>query len=43
VLVDALWGPIFHRLLVSRMPIDRAYIERLLALVLGRAGPTPRR
>src|SRR5688572_10888399 len=26
VLVDALWGPIFHRLLVSRMPIDRVYI-----------------
>lgn len=42
VLVDALWGPIFHRLLVSRMPIDRAYIERLLALVLGRAGAASR-
>jgi AcrR family transcriptional regulator len=37
VLADALWGPIFHRLLVSRMPIDRAYVERLLDLVLGRA------
>lgn len=36
VLADALWGPIFHRLLVSRMPIDRAYVERLLDLVLGR-------
>jgi AcrR family transcriptional regulator len=35
VLADALWGPIFHRLLVSRMPIDRAYVERLLELVLG--------
>jgi AcrR family transcriptional regulator len=38
VLADALWGPIFHRLLVSRMPIDRAYVERLLDLVLGRVG-----
>jgi AcrR family transcriptional regulator len=37
VLADALWGPIFHRLLVSRMPIDRAYIDKLLDLVLGRA------
>lgn len=36
VLADALWGPIFHRLLVSRMPIDRAFVERLLDLVLGR-------
>jgi AcrR family transcriptional regulator len=36
VLADALWGPIFHRLLVSRMPIDRAYVDRLLGLVLGR-------
>jgi AcrR family transcriptional regulator len=38
VLADALWGPIFHRLLVSRMPIDRAFIDKLLDLVLGRAG-----
>jgi AcrR family transcriptional regulator len=37
VLADALWGPIFHRLLVSRMPSDRAYIDKLLDLVLGRA------
>lgn len=36
VLADALWGPIFHRLLVSRMPIDGAYVGRLLDLVLGR-------
>jgi AcrR family transcriptional regulator len=36
VLADALWGPIFHRLLVSRMPIDRPFVERLLDLVLGR-------
>lgn len=34
VLADALWGPIFHRVLVSRMPIDRAYVDRLLVLVL---------
>lgn len=37
VLSDALWGPIFHRLLVSRMPLDRVYIDKLLDLVLGRA------
>ncbi len=37
VLADALWGPIFHRLLVSHMPIDRAFIEKLLDLVLGGA------
>jgi len=34
VLVDALWGPIFHRLLVSHMQIDRRFIDRLLDLVL---------
>jgi hypothetical protein len=37
VLADALWGPIFHRLLVSHMPIDRSFIEKLLDLVLGGA------
>jgi AcrR family transcriptional regulator len=37
VLSDALWGPIFHRLLVSRMPLDRGYIDKLLDLVLGGA------
>jgi AcrR family transcriptional regulator len=37
VLADALWGPIFHRLLVSRMPIDRSFVEKLLDLVLGGA------
>lgn len=36
VLADALWGPIFHRVLVRRMPIDRAYVDRLLGMVLGR-------
>ena len=35
VLADALGGPIFHRLLVSHMPIDRGFIEKLLDLVLG--------
>ena len=35
VLADALWGPIFHRLLVSRMPIGRNFVEKLLDLVLG--------
>jgi AcrR family transcriptional regulator len=43
VLVDALWGPIFHRLLVSHMAIDRRFIDRLLDLVLaGAAGPKAR-
>jgi AcrR family transcriptional regulator len=37
VLADALWGPIFHRLLVSRMPIDRSFVAKLLDLVLGGA------
>lgn len=37
VLADALWGPIFHRLLVSHMPIDRDFIAKLLNLVLGGA------
>ncbi|MFO7324304.1 MAG: TetR/AcrR family transcriptional regulator [Pseudomonadota bacterium] len=35
VLADALWGPIFHRLLVSRMPIERDFVDKLLDLVLG--------
>jgi AcrR family transcriptional regulator len=34
VLADALWGPIFHRLLVTHMTIDRRFVERLLDLVL---------
>lgn len=37
VLVDALWGPIFHRLLLSHMSIDRQFIDKLLDLVLGGA------
>jgi AcrR family transcriptional regulator len=45
VLADALWGPIFHRLLVTRMSIDRGFVEKLLDLVLGgamaRGGESP--
>lgn len=37
VLADALWGPIFHRLLVNHMPIDRPFIDKLLDLVLAGA------
>jgi AcrR family transcriptional regulator len=37
VLADALWGPIFHRLLVSRAPIDKGFIDKLLSLVLAGA------
>jgi AcrR family transcriptional regulator len=37
VLADALWGPIFHRLLVTRMPLDRGFIDKLLDLVLAGA------
>lgn len=40
VLADALWGPIFHRLLVTRMPLDRGFIDKLLDLVLGGARAT---
>jgi AcrR family transcriptional regulator len=41
VLADALWGPIFHRLLVTHSPIDRRFVEKLLDLVLGGAMRTP--
>jgi AcrR family transcriptional regulator len=37
VLADALWGPIFHRLLVSHAPIARDFIDKLLDLVLNGA------
>jgi len=37
VLADALWGPIFHRLLVSHATIARAFIDKLLDLVLNGA------
>jgi len=42
VLADALWGPIFHRLLVSRMPIGRPFIDKLLDLVLAGVVRRPR-
>lgn len=41
VLADALWGPIFHRLLVSRMPIGRQFIDKLLDLVLSGVARRP--
>ena len=34
VLADALWGPIFHRLIVVHSTLDRAFIDRLLDVVL---------
>ena len=37
VLADALWGPIFQRVLVTHMPIDKGFIDRLLDLVLAGA------
>jgi AcrR family transcriptional regulator len=37
VLADALWGPIFQRLLVSHMTLERGFIEKLLDLVLASA------
>lgn len=37
VLADALWGPIFHRVLVSHMSIDKGFIDKLLDLVLAGA------
>jgi len=37
VLADALWGPIFQRLLVSHMTLERAFIDKLLDFVLSGA------
>jgi AcrR family transcriptional regulator len=34
VLADALWGPIFHRLLVTSRPMDVRSVDRLLDIVL---------
>jgi AcrR family transcriptional regulator len=34
VLADALWGPIFHRLIVVHSSLDRAFIDQLLDVVL---------
>jgi Tetracyclin repressor-like, C-terminal domain len=41
VLADALWGPIFHRLLVSYMPFERRFVDQLLDLVLAGAAAQP--
>ena len=46
VLADVLWGPIFHRVLVHRASIDKAFIDKLLDVVLqgaatGASGGTP--
>lgn len=41
VLADALWGPIFQRLLVSHMTLERNFIDKLLDFVL--AGATKSR
>jgi AcrR family transcriptional regulator len=37
VLADALWGPIFQRLLVSHMTLEKAFIDKLLDFVLSGA------
>ncbi|MFM1885049.1 MAG: hypothetical protein RL026_206 [Pseudomonadota bacterium] len=37
VLADALWGPIFHRVLITRASLDRRFIDKLLDLVLAGA------
>ena len=42
VLADALWGPIFQRLLVSHMTLEKAFIEKLLDFVLSAAAPRSR-
>jgi len=34
VLADALWGPIFHRLIVEHRTLEKAFIDRLLDVVL---------
>ncbi|MEY2855074.1 MAG: hypothetical protein RL030_2206, partial [Pseudomonadota bacterium] len=34
ILADALWGPIFHRLLVTSRPMDARAVDRLLDIVL---------
>ncbi len=41
VLADALWGPIFHRVLITRAPIDKAFIDKLLDVVLQGAATRP--
>jgi AcrR family transcriptional regulator len=34
LLADLLWGPIFHRLLVTRRPMDSLAVDRLLDIVV---------
>jgi AcrR family transcriptional regulator len=41
VLADALWGPIFHRVLVTQTSISKQFIDKLLDLVF--AGATAQR
>jgi hypothetical protein len=40
-LADALWGPIFHRVLVTQTSISKQFIDKLLDLVF--AGATAQR
>ena len=40
VLADALWGPIFHRVLVTHTSIEKPFIDKLLDLVLAGATRT---
>jgi AcrR family transcriptional regulator len=37
VLADALWGPILHRVLITRATLDRKFVDKLLDLVLAGA------
>jgi hypothetical protein len=42
VLADALWGPILHRVLVTRGSIDRKVVDHLLDIALDGALRRPR-
>lgn len=42
ILADTLWGPIFHRLLVTRQPMDSRAVDQLVDIVLYGAGTRPR-
>ncbi|MEW2294208.1 TetR-like C-terminal domain-containing protein [Streptomyces sp. NPDC006743] len=42
LLVEAVSGPLFTRVLLSGAPLDAAYVGRLVALALGGARPRPR-
>ena len=41
-LAEMLSGPLFARRFISHLPVDGAFVERLLTHVLSAAGPTPR-